>query len=309
MLLTEEGWAAGSISGGCLEGDVLQFAWERTTVGPALVTYDSTADQDIVWGFGLGCSGVVRVLLERLPEDGGLLAYLANCFDARRPALVATAIGEGSELGKRRLDIGSDDPLYCELLRIGEGSRTAHVDGVEMLLEHIPPPRPIVIFGAGHDAGPLVAAAKGIGWHVTVVDGRPSYVRRDRFPDADALVLAGPEEAVGRVVIDAQTSVVIMNHNFLHDLAILRGVLRTSASYVGLLGPRVRSERLLSELEMDHASARLERVHAPIGLDLGAEGPDEIALSIVAEIQAAARGRAAGSLNGRSAPLHDFASR
>ncbi|AIE84045.1 XdhC family protein [Fimbriimonas ginsengisoli] len=287
MLLTPEGWAAGSISGGCLEGDVVRTAWERTENGPALVTYDASADDDIVWGFGLGCNGIVQVLMERIPADGGVLAFLADCIENRRSGVVATAVTEGPRLGEHRYEVPEDD-------------------SVAWLVERIDPPRSLVIFGAGHDAIPLVSMAKSVGWHVSVVDGRSAYARTDRFPGADAVITAPPHRA-GDIGYDERTAVVLMTHNYLHDLELLRVVLPSRAGYVGLLGPHRRAQKLLGELRREGYSpseAELAKLHAPIGLDIGAEGADEIALAVVSEIQAFFASRPAGHLHGFSEPLH-----
>ena len=294
MLLTEEGWAAGSISGGCLEGDVVRTAWERTAQGPVLVTYDSTADEDIVWGFGLGCNGVVQVLFERLPADGGPLAY----YEAGQPGLLVTHIG--ARLGERHWIPNPPHPLMER-----EGCELSSFDGDPVLLEAVLPPRPLVVFGAGHDAAPLVSAAKTVGMHVTVIDGRAAYAQPARFPEADAVRHLPPRNAVQN--LDRRTAAVVMTHGYLNDLAILRDLLPSPAGYVGLLGPRRRADRLLNELRDEGyvpTERDLERLHAPIGLDLGAEGPDEIAVAVVAEILAFFRKRAGGMLRHSEEPLH-----
>jgi xanthine/CO dehydrogenase XdhC/CoxF family maturation factor len=192
------------------------------------------------------------------------------------------------------------------LLRQAEGARTVILDGVEILCEHIPPPTSLIIFGAGHDVVPLVAAAKAVGWYVTVVDRRPAYAQRDRLPAADEVVAAEPA-AAKTLTMDARTAVVVMTHNYLSDLEILRGVIAGPACYIGMLGPMVRTHRILGEIResgFDPTPEQLARLYAPIGLDIGAEGPDEIALSIVAEIQAATHGQSGKSLKGRTVPLH-----
>jgi xanthine/CO dehydrogenase XdhC/CoxF family maturation factor len=296
MLLTEDGWAAGSISGGCLEGDVVRTAWERTAGGPVIVTYDSTADEDIVWGFGLGCNGVVQVLFERLAADGGPLAY----YEAGQPGLLVTHLG--SRLGERHWiaepPVGLKDFEGCVLSKLGEEA---------ILLEAVLPPRPLVVFGAGHDAVPLVVAAKAVGMHVTVVDGRAAYAQSERFPAADAVRHLAPRDAVPNLTLDPRTAAVVMTHGYLNDLAILRDLLPSPVGYVGLLGPRRRADRLLNELRDEGyvpTERDLDRLHAPIGLDLGAEGPDEIAVAVVAEILAFFRKRAGGMLRHSEEPLH-----
>jgi xanthine dehydrogenase accessory factor len=314
MLLSMNSWLAGSISGGCLEGDVVQTAWERTANGPALVTYDATADEDIVWGFGLGCNGIVQVLMERLPTDGGVIAFLADCYQKRLPGVVATNVTEGPDLGCRQTFCGAGVPpanlppiaTHAKTLLGTRNSETKRFGDQTVLFEAVLPPHSLVIFGAGHDAVPLAEAAKFIGWHVTVVDWRPNYVNGARFPSADSVFVARPEET-GTLALEPNCAAVVMTHNYLKDLEILRHLLPGSPAYVGLLGPRRRADRLLGDLALDERY--LAKLHAPIGLDLGAEGPDEIALAIIGEIQAFLSGRKAGSLNGYTDPLHEESKR
>ena len=278
MLLTREGWVAGSISGGCIESDLVQTAFDRTAQGAALVTYDASAPDDVLLGFGLGCNGAVDVLMHRLPSDGGVLAAVERVVRDREPAVIET-FPDGSWVER---------PLALS-------SRSGGLEHEGALLtESLLPPPALVVFGAGHDAVPLVRIAKEVGWHVTVVDGRSAYARADRFPDADAVLVSPPSRPIE---IEEGASVVLMTHSFNHDAAILRWLPR--AGYVGILGPIHRTHRLLREQGLDG-----EGLYAPVGLDLGAEGPDEIALAIVAEIQAVRRGRVGGHLKGRLAPIH-----
>jgi len=269
MLLTREGWIAGSISGGCIESDLVQTAFDRTTDGPVVVTYDASAPDDILLGFGLGCNGAVDVLMQRLPPDGGSLAVLERVVAERYPARLATfADGSWTEDAKPK-------------------------DGA-ILVEELTPPPALVLFGAGHDAVPLVRIAGDLGWSVTVVDGRAAYAQAGRFPGA-RVVVAPPSKAVE---IEDGAAVVLMTHSFNHDADILRW-LPKDLPYVGVLGPIHRTHRLLDELGIDGG-----HLHAPVGLNLGAEGPDEIALAIVAEILAVRKGRPGGHLKGRMTPLH-----
>ncbi len=289
MLLSREGRLAGSVSGGCLEGDILQKAWWRTEAGAAIVTYDSTdADEDVVWGFGLGCNGVVQVLLERVsPDRPGPLNALATVLRERIPQTITTVTA-------------SDNPA----VPLGTAPQGwTPPEGVTVFQETVQPPAPLVIFGAGQDALPLVRLAKEIGWHVTVADTRGTRARPERFALADCVCLGWPES----IEIDERTAVVVMTHNYPDDRRVLQALLLSEAGYIGQLGPRVRTERLLAEIADDGLFVTEEmrsRFHAPIGLDLGADNPEEIALSIVAEIQAARTGREGGSLRNRRAPLH-----
>lgn len=332
MLLTPSGWVAGSVSGGCLEGDILQKAWWRTQHGtPALVTYDSTDEDDIVWGFGLGCNGVVQVLLERLvPNDPlNMVDFLARCLEHRRAGVVATAIrtdcGPAVTLGQRVLlsaaetvtSIG-DPGLARDILRdaqrvLTEGqsdTRTyAYSAGaVDVAFESVLPPPPLIIFGAGHDAVPLARFAKDLGWHVTVVDTHSVSAKAQRFSLADCVLSCAPEDILSHIHLDVRTAAVVMTHSFPQDSVLLPLLLTSPAAYIGILGPKKRTARLLDELAARGTAVTeeaLARLHGPIGLDIGADTPEQIALAIVAEVQAVLAGRMGGELRRREAPIYD----
>lgn len=276
MLLTREGWAAGSVSGGCIESDLVQTAFDRTVDGPTVVTYDASAPDDVLLGFGLGCNGAVDVLMQRLPADGGVLAVVERVISERAGEEVWTG-RDGS------FEIAED-----------ENDPRSEIRDRAILVERLLPPPALTIFGAGHDAVPLARAANGLGWHVTVVDGRSAYAKPERFPEA-RVVVSPPTQPIE---IERDAAVVLMTHSFAHDAAILRWLPR-DLPYVGVLGPIHRTHRLLEEAGIATAD-----LYAPIGLDLGAEGPDEIALAIVAEILAVRKGRAGGHLKGRM-KLHE----
>ena len=315
MLLTPEGWVAGSISGGCIESDLVQTAFSRTEVGPVVVTYDASAPDDVLLGFGLGCNGAVDVLMQRLPEDGGPLRVIERVVSERRearletfangswtadaPPLQVARLGEGAggrgEIGLAPPPTPSSFSSRSSSSSIDAAPPRKNEDGA-VLVETLSPPPALVIFGAGHDAVPLVRVAKEVGWHVTVVDGRAAYARADRFPEADVVRVSPPGR---KIEIEEGAAVVLMTHSFAHDAAIL-GWLPESLAYVGVLGPIHRTKRLLDEIGIDG-----DRLHAPIGLDLGADGPNEIALAIVAEILAVRKDRSAGPLKGRMTPLHE----
>jgi xanthine/CO dehydrogenase XdhC/CoxF family maturation factor len=181
-----------------------------------------------------------------------------------------------------------------------------------VFFEVIEPPVPVVIFGAGHDALPLAHFAKALGWQVTVVDGRAATrpeTLRARFGDAaDALIVCRPEAAPTRVPLDERTAVVVMTHNYQDDCTLVGALLPSPVPYLGVLGPRTRTERILAHLHATGAkwtAAQAERLRAPVGLDIGADNADEIALSVIAEIRAALAGRDAAPLKRRAAPIHD----
>ncbi|HZT58755.1 MAG TPA: XdhC family protein [Pyrinomonadaceae bacterium] len=346
MIVTESGATAGTISGGCLERDAALRAAEVMEARSArVVVYDTRGGEDIVWGLGLGCNGVVRVLLESLHEGSQgerALRFVAGCLKARRRGLLATVVttvqsgprgerefGAGErpmfEVGERLFvgvpatdeGLANDAALEArvredarEILAGGRAlTRAYETDGgrAEIFFDVIAPPRPLVVFGAEQDAAPLVHLARTLGWHVTVVDTRARPATRERFAEADEVLLCRAEEVAARVGLTPETAVVVMTHNYLDDVELLRALLPSPACYVGVLGPKQRTAKLLEDLRADSFevdASRLARLHAPVGVDIGAETPEEIALSIVSEIKAACANRSAGFLRDRDAPIH-----
>lgn len=326
LLIRADGRTVGSVSGGCLEGDIAEIAREVLATGrPRLAQYDLTSDDDAVWGLGLGCNGAIDVLIE--PVTGDLPARLRRAIDERRTLALATLIAGPEELRPgARLYLSEDgapegslgDPaLDAQAVAAARAQLDARRSAVvtlagpggdaEVFVEVLSPPLPLLICGGGHDVIPLVRLAHELGWWVMVADSRPAYATRDRFPGADEVVLTDDADVPHKVRIDRQTFVVVMTHNFLHDRTLLRGLLTTPARYIGLLGPRARTDRLLVDLARAGVTAddgQRARLFAPVGVDLGAESPEEIALSILAEILALHNGRSVASLRERGGPIH-----
>lgn len=335
MLFDGQGRQAGFISGGCLEADLAERAGEVLATGHArTIVYDMRSPDDIVWGLGLGCNGEVSVLLERLDPaaPAPYLARLAQWRERRTPGVLATvfhvegpiaaAVGDRLTL-EQASESFSAIPQGELVSAIRDDARGAlaeresrigrYVLGqsrVEALIEFVGPPVSLAVFGAGSDARPLVRLAAQIGWEVTVLDNREAHARPDRFPEARAVRIAAFDELEREeLVFDSRSAAVVLTHHFLHDLKILRFLLHSPVPYVGLIGPRQRSENLLRELERQEFRAdagQLERLHAPVGLDIGSESAEEIALSVVAEIQAVLGRRKGGFLRERQGPLHDW---
>jgi xanthine dehydrogenase accessory factor len=282
----------GSISGGCLEEDVMARAANVLSTGdPDAVVYDTTSENDLVWGVGLGCHGVVRVLLEKVPPRPPWAVALSRSFVERRTTALAIRYGgdDRSEWGTR-LAAPGDCP-----------------DPEALFVQTLAPPTALAIFGAGDDAVPLCRLAKELGWHVTVADPRAAFATAERFPCADTLVSAPVDSLVARVDPGPDTLAVVMTHHYVHDVPILRDLLRRPLRYLGLLGPRKRAEKILDDLGAtgtDVTSGQRERLHAPVGLDLGADSPEQVALAILAEIQAVISGRNARPLRERLRPIH-----
>ena len=342
MLVREGGASTGTISAGCLEADVVEHAKRVMRSGEAaLVEYDTASTgEEMAWGLGLGCNGVVRVLVEPLAPGSSYVEALRRSCEAKAddaPALVATvyrhtppesAPPAGPQTGARLLidcngnvsreKLGDDAAALIEsevrALRRAAGSAGAHVfeaDGgaLKVFIETLLPPVPLVVFGAGHDALPVVELARGLGWQTEVVDPQARPASLSRFASADRVTLARPEEVGTRVNITPRTLALLMSHNYSHDLELLKLLLASPARYIGVVGPRKRTERMLSELAAKGETLRLEeaglaRLHAPAGLDIGANGPAEIALSIVAEMRAVLDGRRGGMLRERLGSIH-----
>lgn len=315
VLVLPDERSIGLLSGGCLEGDLLLRARSVRESGEAtLVRYDGTAD-DLVWGLGLGCAGIVEVLLE--PVDAqrpGPLAWLEGCLDERRPGVLATVLESSGEpsVGARYMDAAPEaPPAIRRAMERARSERRSHAlehRGTRVLVEFALPPLPLLVLGAGPDAAPVVALAGGLGWDVTVVDARPAYARPDRFPGAREVLLVAPEDAAQKLRVGSDSVALVMTHHYLHDRVLLRWLLATPARYVGVLGPRQRTLDLLRDLRDDGfepSEESLARLHAPAGLDIGSDDAHEIALSLVAEIRGVLAGRRGGPLRERKGPIHD----
>ena len=336
LLLTSDGQHEGTISGGCLEADLLETTWnrlERNGNRPTMIRYDTTEEGEILWGTGTGCGGQVDLLLELLGTDDPL-AFLAEgqsrdeevafvtVLERYAPASGVTNPVRISSIGARFcLRRGGStypkdlpDDLVAELRRSAEHTLTeeqsfiarCRLRGTEFEIgcEFVPVPPHLFIFGTGRDVLPVAQQAKSLGWKVTVAGKRTTVGAATQLQQlADAFLTA--EEAL--TLIKDDSLILVMSHNFLSDLSVLESIARRSIRYIGLLGPKTRREKLIAELERNSAGWNrqlIDCLHAPAGLDLGAEGPAGIALSIVAEMQAVLAGRPAKSLRFRNAPIY-----
>lgn len=325
MLITSTGQMVGAISGGCLENDIFEHTRQRMQSGkPIVVTYDTMDHEDIVWGFGIGCNGVVQVLIERLDRFLNPIVFLQRCFKNRQPGVMATVFSvEGSveiEIGARVMfaDDGSITTnieesnllptLLCDIKASLDAQRSSirkyqiPSGSVEVFIEVIQPPTPLIIFGAGSDAIPVANFAKALGWNVTVVDCRANEATSDRFSLADKVILTRRDIIDQQVLVETSTAAVVMTHNYFDDLEILKMLLPSPARYIGVLGAKKRTEGILNNLI--YTKDQLARLYFPIGIDLGAETPQEIAIAIIAEIQAVLSHRTGSFLKHRQAPIH-----
>ena len=298
LLVPEEGPPIGLISGGCLEEEAARLAREALQQdAPLLVTIDHSAEGDELWGMGLGCRGVIDLLAEPPEMAAETLDALSAARSDGRPTYLLT----GLDGARRRLTATEADALgERAALAVAHGRPT--VIG-EAVLDPILPPLHLVICGAGPDAGPLAAAAIRQGWRVDVLDPRRSWLRPDRFPGARLLDAEAAEagEASGA---GEWTAVVVMSHDYVRDAAFVASFLGRGVTYLGILGPRDRTDRLMAELPSPPSEADLAVLHAPAGLDIGADGAEQVATSIAAEILATMHGRAGGRLRDRTGPIH-----
>lgn len=317
LLLTQTGQRAGSVSGGCLEDDLVKKAWWLTENGPAIRRYDTTPDGEIGSGFGLGCNGIVHVLLERLvPHRDSVLDVIRQVRKSRRPAVWAHVVDPPSAAGQslvidsnnnRRRNLGADvDAMAVEeeatrALASGDSLRV-RIEGVELFLETLLPEIRLLIFGAGDDAVPLSDLAKYMGWHVSVIDGRAHYARREKFPHADEVIVRKAGE-VGADSFDRWTVAVLMTHSYSQDLDLLSELAAKTPAYLGILGPRKRSVQLIADAGIDPGQLA-PSFHSPMGLDIGADGPEQVAIAVIAEIQASLNGRSGGQLRNRQGSIH-----
>ncbi|OYE01533.1 XdhC family protein [Nostoc sp. 'Peltigera membranacea cyanobiont' 232] len=332
MLMTDTGLIIGTISAGCLENDVFEYTKQRMSDGkPIVVTYDSTASEDILWGFGLGCNGIVQVLIERLETESTLnaIAFTQECFHQKHLGIIATVFafegGVDVKLGSRLLlypngKILTDikDPNLIKYLSADTQAALANqkssvknyqlpLGSAEVFIEVIQPPTPLVIFGAGYDAVPVAQFAQALGWEVTVVDCRANEATKVRFSPPCNVILSNRDIVHKQVLITDRTVAVVMTHNYLDDLEILNVMLPSPARYIGILGPKHRTERLLQDLSTEKivtTSEQLNRLYSPIGIDIGADTPEEIAIAIIAEIQAVLTNRQSNFLKNRNQPIH-----
>ena len=283
MAVSRSGRIAGSVSGGCLEGEVFEEGQRVLKGSPARLLHYGVSD-DLAWTVGLSCGGEVDVLVEPLSEvHRQLIAALA----AERPVVLET--GLDGVLGARRL-LPPGDPQARALLT---GERPERIDG--RFLEPFPRPHELIIVGGSHVAIPLTRLAKELGFRVTVIDARAKFADPGRFPRADRVIQAWPDDALQSLTIDASTFIVILTHDPKFDDPAIRAALRGGARYLGAIGSRKTHRERVERLQAAGVPAdQLGAVHAPIGLDLGAQTAEETALAILSEVVAVRHGRAGG---------------
>ncbi|GHF76212.1 XdhC family protein [Deinococcus ficus] len=318
MLVLEGGAQVCMLSGGCLEGEVVEVALAALRTGERVLTHYDLSE-DATWGLGIGCGGSVDVLVEPVrADDAPLNAWIAALEAGETAALVTPLTGPGQVFVPASGDpVGTlpDPALHAHAvhlarerlaLREPRAATLPAPDGTPLFVDVTGPPPQLVLYGAGHDALPLAAQAHALGYDVHVIDPRPAYLTPARFPgaalhalDADALHAFTPGD---------RAHLIVMNHHLDRDRLCLAHALHSDAPYVGVLGPRSRAETLLEDLRREGVTftpAQLARLRAPVGLKLGAEAPAEVALSILGELMAWRRGYPGGFLTGHAGRIHD----
>lgn len=327
MLITDDGRWVGSISGGCLEGDALRKARQVMSEHQAMtVTYDTREESNQNLGIGLGCNGVIDVLIEPVipGASSNPVSLFENFLSIKNPLALATVFSPPAFAGRKLLidhrgevkntaPSGLPNTLSSDLLRIFETkkSETRHYAGaagdVEVFLELVQPTIRLILFGAGFDARPVSQLGKSLGWEVVVTDECVAHIAPVFFPHADTLSLCQREFVERDFLITPYTACVLMSHNYTYDRDVLRTLLGKETPYIGILGPRKRFDKMLAEFTAEGLRLnpdQLRKIHSPIGLDIGAEAPDEIAVSIIAEIQGVFANRSGGFLKYRQGPIH-----
>jgi xanthine/CO dehydrogenase XdhC/CoxF family maturation factor len=309
---------------------VLRSAAVRALGRPEVVTYDTRSADDLIWGLGLGCGGLMELLLEPLaPEQGSVRAeWFKTVANTRKRTVLATVIdARGGEIkpGDQAIDVGtilrgfdgldalsrtSVHRTAVEILEAGSSEAVKQVlDGheVDIAYEVRSPIIRLGVCGSGPDAIPVVAAARRLGWHVTLLDHRQALAASDQWPPMERTVVSSSDLIAQTVAASECDAAIVMNHHYHRDLEYLAAWLATAVPYIGMLGPRQRTEQMLATLEsrgvpLDDATRR--RIRAPVGLDIGAETPEEVALAIVSEVQAVQVERRGGFLSSHEGPIH-----
>ena len=337
MLVTEDGQITGTISGGCLETDAIRKALLAITQQQnILVAYNSMDDEDFTEGVQLGCNGIVYILFEPIdPEQqNNPIALLQKALQQQKESVLVTLFNQANlsapQQGTTLLFaadeiIGSQDnaplqtALNADVKIVLQKQRSlinsypsAKGETINALIELLKPRVDLIICGAGNDALPLEAIAHIIGWHITIADGRKNYAKSNRFAKAAKVIVGKPAEVVPQISIHEQSIFVLMSHNYQYDIEMLRLLIKSPCGYIGILGPKKKTDKMLAELAQDGmeiTASEMQRIHGPAGLDIGAETPQEIALSIISEIKAVLSKKAGGALRNKSGFIHDHSSK
>lgn len=333
MLVDEYGFMTGAISGGCLEGDALRKALHALNQGKnKLITYDTSDEDDAVIGAQLGCNGIIQVLFEpvrfgnpanpveliKKAVESGMKAVLVSLFNMQKtkPQIGTTfflnhqnkmnGVQKSQELLKQ---IHTDAKNAINSLTSQFIEYRFENEQLNAFLSVYTPPPALVLIGAGNDARILSEMAELLGWNITITDGRPTHANTNRFSNVCRVIVTKPENILENLTLGDQTVFVLMSHNYNYDLDVLKVLLdKPGIPYIGILGPKKKYQRMLDDLRsegIELTGEQSDRIFAPVGLDIGAETPSEIGLSILSEIQAVINRSDASHLREKEGSIHD----
>lgn len=329
MLMLDNGRWVGSISGGCLEGDALRKARQVILSGESrTVTYDTSNDDDNQLGIGLGCNGIIDILIEPISPDSSnnpisqLEAFLkyentgahAIVFESESDHILVGSKVALDDKGEIQCATTLKDLFTSDLNQVVQNQKPiikeyATSQGrIKVFMELIQPRIDLLIFGGGFDAKPVTELAHVLGWNVRVTDECVAHLVPINFPLANELQSCKREFVDQEIKITPFTAVVLMSHNLKYDEEVMRQIIGSDAPYIGILGPKKRADKIFKTLkekyQIEISTEQMDKIHAPIGLDIGAETPDEIAVSIISEIQAKFSNRSGGFIKYRTGPIH-----
>jgi xanthine dehydrogenase accessory factor len=329
MLVTQEGNLTGAISGGCLEGDALRKAqaviFQQKSM---LVTYDTTDEDDQKFGVGLGCNGIIHVLIEpiKLENPENPVELIKKALADREPSLLLTLFSvprsKAEQIGTVYLK--KNEQVFGGLSRVPEDfipvleKEITEFDQPQNVIKAFPdfhqlsvffevirPSTRILLFGAGNDTVPVARIAEILGFELVLIDGRKNLATHARFPSASQIIQGSAEDVVVQFETDQNTVALLMTHNFEYELIVLEKLLSCQIPYIGILGPRRKTEKLIQRLEVKGKTVYTDNIYAPIGLEIGAESSEEIALSILAEIKAVLNKKEPIFLRNKQGPIHE----
>jgi xanthine dehydrogenase accessory factor len=330
MLVTEDGELTGAISGGCLEGDALRKAqsviFQQKSM---LVTYDTTDEDDQKFGVGLGCNGIIQVLIEpvQAEEQNNPIELLKEALSERVSSHLITFFSlkhsRSEQIGTKLLfkngtysgDLKALDPklnllVEKEISRSGELESNLiksypDLDDIYIFYEKIKVPVHVLLFGAGNDTIPLAKMAHILGWELTLIDGRKNYATPERFPNASSIIVSPANEVMEQIRYDSNTVALLMTHNFEYEAVVLSDLLQLPLPYIGILGPKKKTMKLFERLSSKGLQINPSNIFGPMGLELGAEGSEEIALAVVSEIKAVLSKKSIMHLRDKKGPIHE----
>jgi len=313
LIVSSAGRMAGSVSGGCVETTVYEEMMDVLDGGPPRSLCFGITD-DMIWDVGLACGGTIDVFVQRL--DPALVTALRDYVAQGKSVALATlvagpdAIGSAALITPEGVVLGPDDKRVTAIAqamlatRAEAGAVHAIAPGTEVFVEPFLPPPVLIVIGGVHVAIPLTRFAKELGFYVIVADPRAKFANRERFPEADEILVEWPDEALAHLKVDEATYLVLLTHDPKIDEPTLAAALQTDARYIGAIGSRkTHAARFERMAKWGVTAEQLRRVYAPIGLDLGGHTPEETALSIIAEVVAVKNGRSGGSLRDASGPI------